>query len=150
MKTLKVFKLDKEATLPTRNHSYDAGIDLYSLEDVFIPVGESRKLKTGVAIEIEEGYVGKLAGRSSMNAKGILTAEGVIDAGYNGDISVILHNFSCTATRDPVLYQNGYHIKKGDKICQMLIYKVETPPVLEVQELWSSERGSKGFGSSGR
>jgi len=147
---IKVFKLDKEAVVPTRAHSTDAGIDLYSLEDVFIPVGETRKIKTGIAINIEPGFVGKLAGRSSMNSKGIITAEGVIDAGYSADVSVILHNFSNTSSRDSVLFQNGYHVKKGDKICQMLIYRVETSPVVEVKELWNSERGAKSFGSSGR
>lgn len=147
---IKVFKLNKEATLPTRTHKNDAGIDLYATENSFIPVGETKVVKTGVAIEIPEGFVGKIEGRSSMNSKGIITSGGVIDAGYTGDISVILNNFSATPERDPILFQAGYRVKRGEKIAQLLLYKVETPEVVETDTLWTSDRGAKGFGSSGK
>lgn len=143
------YKLDENATLPTRNLSTDAGIDIYALEDVFIPVGTTAKVKTGVAIKIPEGRVGKIEGRSSMNSKGLITAGGVIDSGYNGEIGVVMHNFSNLSISDGGM-EIGYKISKGDKIAQLLIYKVDTPEPVEVKELWDSERGNNGFGSSGR
>lgn len=147
---INVFKLDQNAIIPTRSHATDAGIDLYAMEETFIPVGTTKVIKTGIAIEIPAGYVGKIEGRSSMNSKGIITSGGVVDAGYNGDISVILNNFSATPEREPVLYLQGYRVKKGDKIAQLLVYKVETPEVIETKSIWHSARGNKGFGSSGR
>ena len=147
---LQAFKLDKNAVLPNRNHSTDAGADLFALEDVFIPVGSTAKIRTGIALKIENKYVGKIEGRSSMNAKGIITAGGVVDAGYSGELSVILHNFSNREVSPNHTNLVGYQVKAGEKIAQILVYQVDTPPVYEVRELWNSDRGSKGFGSSGR
>ena len=145
------FKLDQEARSPTRNKEFDAGLDLYSLESVFIPVGATKIIKTGVAIQIPVNMVGKIEDRSSLAAKGLRTGAGVIDHGYSGEVGVVLHNFSAATEREPALYQEGYNIKKGDKIAQLLIYPVETPAVKEVYLLWNnSERGSNGYGSSGR
>ncbi len=149
MKTLEVFKLDSEATLPKRNSPTDGGLDLYALEDVYIPLGQSKLVKTGIAIRVPEGQVGRISGRSSMNKRGIITAHGVIDTGYSGDVSVVLHNFSCTEHMAST-YSEGYIVKKGDRIAQFVIYDVHTPVPVEVEELWTSERGQNGFGSSGR
>lgn len=149
MKSLNVFKLESNATLPTKNHPNDAGHDLYSLEDVFIPVGSTAMVKTGVAIQIEPGEVGRLAGRSSMNRRGLITAPGVIDTGYSGDISITINNFSCRECKD-YSYKEGYLIKAGDKIAQILIEPILIKQAVEVDKLWTSERGSRGFGSSGR
>lgn len=146
MKNIKVYKLNSEATLPTRNKSADAGLDLYSLEDILIKVGTTVVVKTGVAINIPEGYMGKIEDRSSMAAKGLRTGGGVVDAGYSGDVSVVLHNFSGS---NVTMFDGLYQIRRGDKIAQMVIHKVETPQVEEVDRLWSSERGLYGFGSSG-
>lgn len=142
------YKLNPEATLPTRNHSWDAGLDLYALESIFIPVGKTIKVSTGIALLIEEGHVGKIEGRSSMNVKGLLTSGGVIDAGYNGEVGVVLTNLNNTT--DTYIGTLGYWVKKGDKVAQLLVYDVVTPKVTETKELWNSERGSKGFGSSNR
>lgn len=153
---MKVFKLDSNAVLPTRNHPTDGGADLYSLEDVFLPVGSTMKIATGVAIEVPKGMVGRIAGRSSMNKKGIIASPGVIDTGYSGDVSVMLHNFSCrqdTLTHPGYMEditQYGYHIKAGDKIAQVLLEPVIIEPIEETTELWKSERADKGWGSSGR
>lgn len=147
MKELQVYKLNTDATLPTRNKTTDAGLDLYALEDVIITIGSTAVVKTGVAINIPEGYIGKIEDRSSMAAKGLRTGGGVVDAGYSGDVSVVLHNFSaCNGT----MFDRFYLIKRGNKIAQMVIYKVETPEIQEVNELWTSERGLYGFGSSGQ
>lgn len=149
MNTIKAFKLDPEAVLPTRTHPTDAGLDLYSLENTFIPLSATVRIKTGIALEIPLGFVGKIEGRSSMNAKGIMASGGVIDTGYAGDISVILNNFSNTSQFSE--NSRGLIINKGDKIAQLLVYQVATPAIEEVSEIWTSERGTKGFGqASGR
>lgn len=145
---VKVFKLHPDALIPTRNKITDAGLDLYALEDVFIPQGSTGKVKTGIAIEVPEGYVGRISDRSGMAAKGLIVGAGVIDAGYNGDHTVVLHNFSGSNT-DKHIYV-GYKVSKGDRIAQLVIYPIETPTVNLVHELWNSERGDSGWGSSGQ
>lgn len=151
MNKIEVYKINKYATLPTRNHSYDAGVDLYSLVDMFIPLGKTRLIPTGVAIHIEDGYVGIIGDRSSMALKGLRSGAGVIDAKFTGEIGIVLHNLNNESQYDNVfsLGKLGYKVNKGDRIAQLIVYKCETPPIVEVQELWSSQRGSKGFGSSG-
>lgn len=149
MKNLQVYKLNPEAVIPTRNLVTDAGIDIYSVVDMFIPVYDNRIVTTGVAINIPEGYVGKIEDRSSMAKKGLKVGAGVIDSGYSGAIDILLNNISYNKDHD--FFANaGYFVSKGDKIAQMLIIKVETPEIVEVKELWNSERGNKSFGSSGR
>lgn len=141
--------LSENAKAPTRNNSLDAGLDLYAAEDIFIAQNETKVVKTGVAIAVPAGYVGKIEDRSSMAAKGLRTGAGVVDSGYTGEVGVVIHNITNTSNKDPVLWRNGYSIKKGDKIAQILIYKVERPTVTVVSSLENSERGGKGFGSSG-
>lgn len=147
MENVKVFKLSKQATLPTRNKESDAGLDLYAVESTFIGTGKTVLVKTSVAIQIPEGYVGKIEDRSSLSSKGLRTGGGVIDAGYTGEVAVVLHNLNNTDASSQ--HGRGYMIEKGQKIAQLLVYKVETPGVEEVTELWTSDRGSSGFGSSG-
>ena len=150
MKTLCVFKLDPKATIPTRANDTDAGVDLYALEDTFIPVGYTKLVPTGIAVKIDKGYVGKVEDRSSMAKKGIRTGAGIVDAGYSGELGVVIHNLNNRTTRDSVLHFSGYQIKAGDKIAQLLIEKISLPKVKEVKILWKSKRGNNGFGSSGR
>ena len=136
---VKIFKLDKDAILPTRNKKTDAGLDLYAAENICIPLGTTKKVKTGIAIEIPIGYVGRISDRSGIASKGLIVGAGVIDAGYTGDHTVVLHNFSA---------DGFYGVNKGDKIAQLIIYPVETPEIELVEELWISERGNNGWGSS--
>ena len=148
VESISVFRLNENAVLPTRANPTDAGLDLYAIEDVFIPVNKTQVVKTGVAIKIPDGYVGKVEDRSSMAVKGLRTGAGVIDSGYTGEVGVVIHNLNNDA--EPGWYSSrGFYIKRGQKIAQLLLYKVETPKVEEVSILWSSERGSGGFGSSG-
>lgn len=147
--SLSVFKLSPEAVIPTRTNSTDAGLDLYALQDTFLKLNSTNVVKTGVAIKIPVGYVGKIEDRSGLAAKGLRTGAGVVDALYSGEVGVVLHNL----THDKVAGPNGvpgYQIKKGDRIAQILLYKVETLPTVEITELWSSDRGSNGYGSSGK
>jgi dUTP pyrophosphatase len=139
---LKVKKFHPDAILPNVAHpGLDLGYDLFSVEDVTIPPLGLVKVHTGVGIEITNMKVGVLIkDRSSMGAKGIHVFGGVVDAGYRGEIMVLLYNASTTGE---------YEIKKGDKIAQMIPLPTLTRmPVVEVQELEDSERGDGGFGST--
>ena len=155
-RTIKI-KLDDGAYMPTRAHDTDAGLDLYAREDKVVPAGGSAVFDTGVHIqmhrlklEFEDGYGGGttitlpvggfLKSKSGLNVKYNITSEGVIDMGYTGSIVVKLYNHG---TED-------YHVKRGDKISQLVIVPVLTPSLEVVQELDKTERGENGFGSTGR
>ncbi len=114
-------------------------MDLYASEDAVIPAGEGILAKTGCAFAIPKGFVGMIADRSSMGKKGIKSAGGIIDAGYRGEVMVILRNLTGA----------DFKIARGERIAQMLILPIATPAVLEVQSLDSTARGAGGFGSSG-
>ncbi len=138
--TLEIQKLNADATLPTRAHPEDAGLDLYALEDVVIPAGAGRRVRTGIALAIPAGHVGIVADRSSLAQKGLKTAGGVIDAGYRGEVQVILWN----------LHAEDQKVARGDRMAQMLILPVATPAVRAVESLDGTQRGAGGFGSTGR
>jgi dUTP pyrophosphatase len=139
MKTVKVKRLKDTATLPTRAHEFDAGMDLYASEDVEYRPGNLILVPTAIAVEIPSGYVGLVRDRSSVSKTKLKVTAGVVDAGYTGEVCVVLLNHS------------GEYgcIRKGSKIAQLLIIPVATPSIVEVSELSDSERGDKGFGSSG-
>jgi len=135
-----ILRLSQDATLPTRAHPDDAGMDLYSLEDVLLGPGQGRVARTGIALALPTGHVGLIADRSSMAKKGIKTAGGVIDAGYRGEIQIVFWNLSSEEVQ----------LKKGERIAQLLILPVATPAISEVTSLDETARGVKGFGSSGK
>lgn len=149
---LKVKKLHENAKLPTKNSSLDAGWDLYALEDVDLVSGKVEKINTGIALEIPEGYYGQIFDRSSMGAKGIHVHGGVIDSSYRGPVMVCLNNTVPSSIKvDDKMWQHVFYpVKAGDKIAQLVILPVPQVEVEEVEELGSSDRGEKGFGSSGR
>ena len=133
--------LDDGAIMPTRAHAHDAGLDLYAQEGRIIEAKESAIFDTGVHVLIPEGYVGLLMSKSGLNVKYGLTSEGVVDASYTGSIVVKLYNNSGF----------DYHVRTGDKISQLLIMPIETPSLIQVNDFAEkTERGSNGFGSSGR
>ena len=141
--TLRVRRLDARARLPTRAYPGDAGLDLYALEDGVLAPGERASIRTGVAVEIPDGQAGLVLPRSGLAAKhgiALVNAPGLIDAGYRGEIIVLLLN-----TDRSVCFELG----AGDRIAQLVLVRVETPEVVEVEELALSERGAGGFGSSG-
>lgn len=140
IKEIKIRRVTPEATLPTRAHPDDAGMDLYNLEDIQLQPGEGKATRTGIALAIPAGHVGLVADRSSLAKRGVKTAGGVIDAGYRGEIHIVVWNISS----EPVF------LKRGDRIAQLLILPIATPAVVEVSELDSTDRGEKGFGSTGR
>ncbi len=136
---LEIQLLRPEAKPPTRAYHLDAGLDLYAANAAEILPQQSVMVPTGIALAIAEGYVGLVADRSSYARRGLKTAGGVIDAGYRGEIVVILWN----------LGQETLHISCGDKIAQLLIIPVATPTPVVIDRLSTSQRGEKGFGSSG-
>ena len=133
-------KLDPKAVIPTRAHADDAGMDLYGLESGQLNPGEGRLFRTGVAMAIPTGFVGMIADRSSLGKKGIKVAGGIVDAGYRGEVQVILWNWS----------GESIQFQAGDRIAQMLIFPITTPAPVSVAELPAAKRGMGGFGSTGR
>jgi dUTP diphosphatase len=141
--TLKVRRLDGRAQLPTRAYPGDAGLDLYALEEAVLGPGERASVGTGIAVEIPDGEAGLVLPRSGLAARhgiALVNAPGLIDAGYRGEVRVLLLN----TDRD-----SAFTISPGDRIAQLVLVKVEAPGVVEVEELEMSERGRGGFGSSG-
>ncbi|MEK7553369.1 MAG: dUTP diphosphatase [Patescibacteria group bacterium] len=137
---IKIQKIDSEAKIPDYANKDDAGLDLYSVEYLILKIGERRAVKTGIKMEIPDGYVGLIWDKSGLAVKnGIKTMAGVIDAGYRGEIKVVLINFG----------DEDYIVKKNSKIAQMLIQKIEHPEIEVVEELNESQRGANGFGSTG-
>ena len=133
--------LEPWAIMPTRAHEFDAGLDLYSAyDDVCIFPRESELFDTGVHIQLPKNTVGFLKSKSGLNVKYGITSEGVIDAGYTGSIVVKLYNHS----------DKPYSVRKGDKISQLVILPCLLPELDVVDSLEDTERGTGGFGSTGR
>lgn len=137
---LKIKKLSADAKLPTRAHPDDAGIDLYCLNNIVLNPSEPIRVPTGIAVAIPHGHVGMICDRSSLGAKGIRVLGGIVDAGYRGEVQVILIN----------LRQDPTSFSKGDKIAQMLIMPASLCGIEEVEELGASLRANGGFGSTGK
>jgi dUTP pyrophosphatase len=141
---LQAQRLDPRAVLPTRAHEGDAGLDLYALEPCLLEPGERALVRTGVAVEIPAGYAGLLMPRSGLAARhgiALVNAPGLIDAGYRGELKVLLLNTDRTS---------ACQLAAGDRIAQLVLTAVETPAVVEVAELSDSTRAAGGFGSTGK
>jgi dUTP pyrophosphatase len=139
-----VTRLDPDLPLPAYEHPGDAGLDLRSRVDVALAPGERALVPTGVAIAMPAGYVAFVCPRSGLALRhgvGLVNAPGVVDAGYRGEIGVILVNHD---PAEPVT------IARGDRIAQLVVQRVEHVRLAEVAELPGSHRGSGGFGSTGR
>ena len=144
MSVLKVRRLDQRARVPTRAHESDAGLDLYALSDTELGPGERAAVRTGIALQIPSGHAGLVLPRSGLAARhgiALVNAPGLIDAGYRGEIIVLLLNTDA---------KEKCQLAAGERIAQLVVARVESPPVYEVDELSGSARGSGGFGSSGR
>ena len=140
---LQVLRLHERAILPTRAYTGDSGFDLYALEEALLAPGERASIGTGIALEIPDGHAGLVLPRSGLAARhgiALVNAPGLIDAGYRGEVRVLLLNTD---------RQAEYRVSAGDRIAQLLLISNHTPPIVEVQELAGSERGAGGFGSSG-
>lgn len=131
-------QLDEGAIMPTRAHELDAGFDLYAKETARVYMHYT--FDTGVHIQIPRGYAGIIKSRSGLNIDRGLQCEGVVDAGYTGSIRVKLYNSRSTP----------YTVHEGDRIAQILIMPVLTPELVQVDKIAGGDRGSRGFGSSGK
>jgi len=140
VKSLPVRRLEPAATLPARAHPGDAGLDLHALEDSVVAPGEGKVLRTGIAVAIPEGHVGLVCDRSSLARRGLKTAGGVIDAGYRGEVGVVVWNLSRESQR----------VAKGERAAQLLVLPIAAPEPVETDVLDATSRGAGGFGSTGR
>lgn len=141
---LRVRRLSEEATLPTRAHPGDAGLDLRAAEAVTLGPGERAGVATGIAIELPEGYAGLVLPRSGLARRhgiALVNAPGLIDSGYRGELEVLLLN---TDNREP------FSVSPGDRIAQLLVTPYAEATPVEAEALEASARGDGGFGSSGR
>jgi len=139
---LRFARLSDDAVLPTRVHEGDAGLDLYAAEPAHLGPGERWSVSTGVAVEIPERHAGLVLPRSGLAREhgiALVNSPGLIDAGYRGEIRVLLLN------TDPA---EVYRVNPGDRIAQLVVLPVPELELAEVEELPESERGVRGFGSS--
>jgi dUTP pyrophosphatase len=139
---IKFNKLHPSAKAPKRSNPTDAGADLFSIEKQVIQPLERKLISTGIAIEIPEGYYGRIAPRSGLAIKnGIDVLAGVVDSEYRGEIKIVLYNGDKS---------NSFFVEPGDRIAQLIIerhYNFEFVEVVE--ELSNTDRGAGGFGSTG-
>ena len=138
---LKIKKLTEHSIVPKFAHEGDAGMDLYSSEDMEIKPGERVQIPTGIAMHIPDNCVGLIWDKSGLSHKfGLKTLGGVIDSGYRGEIKIGIINLS----------NEYYKIEKGHKVAQIIIQEIVRPTIEEVEDLEDSSRGENGFGSTGK
>jgi len=140
---VQIRRLAPQLPLPAYAHDGDAGADLVTAVDVTIAAGERAMVPTGVAVALPEGYAGFVHPRSGLAARcglSIVNAPGTIDAGYRGEIKVVLVNLD---PREPVT------LSRGDRIAQLVVQRVETVSFVEVDTLSTTTRGEGGYGSTG-
>jgi len=140
---IRIKKLNEKAIIPTSGSPYSAGYDIYSLEDLEVEAGETVLAKTGLALEIPEGYFGAVYARSGLaSKKGLRPANcvGVIDSDYRGELIVALHNDS----------EKTQKVVQGDRIAQLVITPYLSVEFKETEELSETKRQSGGFGSTGK
>jgi dUTP pyrophosphatase len=137
---LKVRRINKDAKLPRYGHPGDAGLDLFSVVDTVLEPGTAFAVPTGIQTSIPGGFVGLIWDKSGISLSGVHRLAGVVDAGYRGEIKVVMIN----------LGKDDFTVSKGMKIAQMLIQPVAAVTVNETDDLDDSDRGEGGFGSTGR
>jgi len=136
-------RLDKELPAPRRAHPGDAGLDLFSRADVTLHPGDRVLVPTGIAVAIPEGFAGFVVPRSGLAIRdgiGVVNGPGLVDAGYRGELKVILINHG----------RESVHFTRGERIAQLVVVPVSVGAFVEVEALPESQRGSGGFGSTGR
>ena len=137
-----VRRLREDAVVPRQAYEGDAGLDLVACEELTLAPGERGIVPTGIAVEIPEGYAGFVQPRSGLAARhgiGIVNSPGLVDSGYRGEIRIVLIN---TDSSQP------FTVEPGMRIAQLVVVPVASVRLIEVDELATSERGTRGFGSS--
>ena len=135
-------RIHPDAVLPAYAHASDAGMDLRSVDDVVVPSGGRALVHTGLVMALPPMHEGQVRPRSGLALKHgitVLNTPGTIDAGYRGEVGVILANFG----------DADFSVKKGDKIAQLVIAPVLQPAVAEIDVVDETDRGAGGFGSTG-
>ena len=136
---LKVRKVRPGARLPAYQHPGDAGLDLFSAVDEVLAAGELKAVPTGLQLAVPEGHAGLIWDKSGISLHGVHRLAGVVDAGYRGEVKVVMIN----------LGKEPFVIKQGMKIAQLLVQPVVSVRVVEAGELDETSRGGGGFGSTG-
>ncbi|EWG37643.1 deoxyuridine 5'-triphosphate nucleotidohydrolase [Fusarium verticillioides 7600] len=137
---LQIKKLSDKGRLPTRGSAFAAGYDIYAARDTTIPARGKALVDTDISMAVPAGTYGRIAPRSGLASKHFIdTGAGVIDADYRGQVKVLLFNHN----------ESDFEVKEGDRIAQLVLERIYTPEVVEVQELEESVRGAGGFGSTG-
>jgi len=136
---MKVKRIHPAAKLPSYGHAGDAGLDLFASENYILMPGAVRAVQTGIKVAIPRGYVGLIWDKSGISLRGVHKLAGVVDAGYRGEVQVVMINLGTTP----------FEIKAGMKIAQMLVQPVNEVQVVEADELDDTSRGEGGFGSTG-
>jgi dUTP pyrophosphatase len=142
MPRIRIKKIRDCAVTPHYEHDGDAGMDLYAAEDCVLAPGERRLVPTGFQVEVPAGYEMQVRPKSGLALKRgitVLNTPGTVDAGYRGEVGVILFNSSDT----------DFEVKTGEKVAQAVIARVEAAEIEEVEELSETGRGEGGFGSTG-
>jgi dUTP pyrophosphatase len=142
MEKLKVKKLHEDAIIPEYKTVGSAGMDISSIQNVIIYPSQVELVSTGISVEIPEGYEIQVRPRSGLAYKNkitVLNTPGTIDSDYRGEIKVLLYNVS----------KDMFEVKKGDRIAQLVVNKVEQPEIEVVSETSDTQRGEGGFGSTG-
>ncbi|EHL03386.1 putative Deoxyuridine 5'-triphosphate nucleotidohydrolase [Glarea lozoyensis 74030] len=137
---LLIKKLSDKAKLPTRGSAFAAGYDIYAAKDTAVPARGKVLVDTDISMAVPAGTYGRIAPRSGLASKHMIdTGAGVIDADYRGQVKVLLFNHG----------EKDFEVKEGDRVAQLVLERIYTPEVVEVQELEESVRGAGGFGSTG-
>jgi dUTP pyrophosphatase len=142
MVKIKIKKLHKEAIIPHYARKGDAGMDVYSTEDVLIRAGERKLISTGLSFELPSGFEIQVRPKSGLalnHGLTVLNTPGTLDSGYRGELKVIIFNTE----------KSDYFVKKGEKVAQIILARHEEAEIEEAEELSSTERGAGGFGSTG-
>ena len=137
-----VRRLRPDAVLPQQAYEGDAGVDLAACEATVLAPGARAVIPTGLAVEIPDGYAGFVLPRSGLAARhgiGVVNSPGLIDAGYRGEIRVVLYNSD---------QEEPFAVEPGMRVAQLVVAPIASVRLVEVDELATSERGARGFGSS--
>ncbi len=139
--SLRVKRLSEHAVLPSRATAGSAGYDLSAAQATLVPRHGRALVPTDLAVAVPPGHYARVAPRSGLALKFFLdVGAGVVDADYRGPLGVVLFNHST----------DDYHVKQGERIAQLILEQISTPPVVEVDQLDDTDRGAGGFGSTGR
>jgi dUTP pyrophosphatase len=141
---IQIKRLDDDLPVPEYARAGDAGLDLLAATDVTLAPGERAAIPTGIALAIPDGYAGFVharSGRALNEGLGVANAPGVVDSGYRGEVKVVAVNLD---------REREIHVKRGDKIAQLVVQRVERAELEEAGELSGSDRAEGGFGSTGR